>query len=155
MKRVCSLVFLVGMALGFGVPTIAAQDRSVAFSVTLSDLHRAAMSGDDSAIPTDRLLVIHGDLGSVAVHADTETEFIAEVELVGGAWLEDSAVELHRAYAVFQDTRFRDAFSRRSPSRLQSGQTVLVLARYLGLGVDYDETTTVAVMEVLDFRPVN
>ena len=89
------------------------------------------------------------------MHEDGETEFVAEVERVGGAWSGDADVELHRVYVVFEGIRFRDAFSRRSPGRLQSGKTLLVLGSYLGLGVDYDETTAVAVVEAVDFRPVD
>ncbi len=155
MKSLCTFALLVGLAAGIGAQPAARPMLPTDFSITLSDLHRAAASGDDSRIPADRLLVIHGDIGSVTVHEDGETEFVAEVELVGGAWSGDADVELHRVYVVFEGIRFRDAFSRRSPGRLQSGKTLLVLGSYLGLGVDYDETTAVAVVEAVDFRPVD
>lgn len=124
----------------------------VAFNVTIADLHRAAQSGDDRSIPGDRVLVIDAEIGSITNRADAEDTFTAEVELVGGAWHGEERVELFRAYVVFDSPKFRDAFSRRSATRMLPGDRLIVLCRYLGLGVDYDEKTPVAVLEAFDFR---
>lgn len=127
----------------------------VDFSVTIADLHRAAESGDDKFIPGDRALVIDGEIGAVTARVDTDDRFTAEVELIGGAWRGEDGVDLYRAYAIFDGTRFRDLFSRRSQSRLITGDKILVLCKYLGIGIDYDEKTPVAVLEAIDLRKVD
>jgi hypothetical protein len=149
MKR---FLFTIAIAAAFSAACFAqmaapAADGPVDFSVTLADLHRAAASGDDRGIPADRSLAIDGEVGSVTVRADTEDQFTAEVELIGGSWIGETKVELYRAYALFDGTRFRDLFSRRSAGRIQAGDRILILAKYLGIGVDYDETTPIAVIE--------
>jgi len=124
----------------------------VAFEISLADLHHAAESGDDRAIPGGKSLTIDAEIGSVTIRTDEDDKFIAEVELIGGAWHGEDSVELYRAYAVFDGLRYKDLFSRRSSSRVQPGDRVLILARYLGLGVDYDEKTPVAVIEGTEVR---
>lgn len=127
----------------------------VDFSITLGDLHRAAQRGDDRSIPGGKLLVLNADIGSVTLRSDTDTQFAAEVELIGGAWHGEDSVELYRAYALFEGGEFRAFFSKTSSQRVQTGQHVLILARYLGLGLDYDETTPIAVVEALGLRLTN
>lgn len=124
----------------------------VAFAVTIAELHQGAVTGDDRAIPGDRVLVIDAEIGSITNRLDSEEGFVAEVELVGGRWVGEDAVELYRVYAVFDGVQFRDWFSRRSATRLLPGDKILVLCRYLGIGVDYDEETPVAVLEAFDLR---
>jgi hypothetical protein len=124
----------------------------VAFEVGIADLHRAAQSGDDSAIPADKVLVIDAEIGAVTVAADDADGFIAEVEVIGGAWRNDDEIELYRAYAVFDGPEYREAFSKRSPTRLIPGKRILVIAAYLGIGLDYDGTTPVAIIQALALR---
>jgi len=143
---------LVALVFGLGAEE---QDLPLDFSISLMDLHKAAESGDDRTIPGGKSLLIDADIGSITVRADTEDQFLAEVELIGGAWRGEESVSLFRAYAVFEGLAYKENFSPRSPRRLQPGQHILVLARYLGLGVDYDETTPIAVVEGLAFRPIN
>ena len=149
MKRiVLTLTLAVVCAMACLAQNAAAlSDEPVDFSITLADLHRAAESGDDRNIPSDRALAIDAEVGSVTVRADTEEQFTAEVELIGGSWLGERKVELYRAYALFDGTRYRDLFSRRSSTRIQAGDRILILAKYLGIGVDYDEKTPIAVVE--------
>ena len=149
MKRT---VLTIALAVAFSTAlfaqkAVAPADEPVAFDITLADLHRAAASGDDRNIPADRALAIDAEVGSVTVRADTDDTFTAEVELIGGTWLGEKKVELYRAYAVFDGTRYRDLFSRRSAPRVQAGDRILILAKYLGIGVDYDEKTPIAVIE--------
>ncbi len=155
------LVLSLAMGVWFSaVPIFAANQAApsvsekgpVAFKVTISDLHRAAQSGDDRSIPGDRVLVIDAEIGSITNRADADDKFTAEVELVGGAWNGEERVDLFRAYAVFDSPKFREAFSRRSATRMLPGDRIIVLCRYLGLGVDYDETTAIAVLEAFDYR---
>jgi len=147
MKRYYLPSLLLAVAVSLG-----AQDLPLDFSIRLADLHQAAESGDDRAIPGGKSLLIDADIGSITVRADTADQFVAEVELLGGAWRGEDAVSLFRAYAVFEGLDYKESFSPRSPQRLQPGQHLLVLAQYLGLGVDYDETTPIAVVEGLAFR---
>ena len=162
MKRQAQILVLF-LALGvFGSlpPVFAAKQAApavsenspVAFKVTIADLHRAAQSGDDKTIPGDRVLVIDAEIGSVTAKVDTDDKFTAEVELMGGAWKGEDHVDLYRAYAIFDSPRFREFFSRRSATRLLPGDKIIVLCRYLGLGVDYDEKTPVAVLEAFELR---
>lgn len=155
--RVLSLSLLFGVSAAF----LAAADKPVrevsrsapvAFGTTIADLDRAARSGDDRSIPGDRLLIIDAEIGSITGRADTDQAFTAEVELIGGSWNGEERVDLYRAYAVFDDPRFREHFSRRSAARLLPGDRIIVLCRYAGIGVDYDETTPVAVLEAFDLR---
>jgi len=160
MKRHVSVLAMAIVLSVSALPSFAADkaapsvtERSpLAFGVTIADLHRAAESGDDRRIPDDRLLVIDAEIGSITARADSESEFIAEVELIGGAWIGEDRVDLYRAYAVFDSPRFRDDFSRRSASRLLPGDRIIVLCKYLGLGVDYDDITPIAVLEAFDLR---
>jgi hypothetical protein len=154
MKRIFSamtiLCVLTGAAFAESAATVA--EKPVAFSITLADLNRAAASGDDRAIPAGKALVIDAAIGSITLRVDTDERFTAEVELIGGAWRDEDAVELYRAYALFDGLRYRDLFSRRSATRLQAGDRILVLGRYLGIGMDYDEATPVAVIEGAELR---
>ncbi len=127
-------------------------DQPVAFSVTLADLSRAAASGDDRAIPSGKALLIDAEIGAITLRVDTDERFTVEVELIGGAWRGEDEVELYRAYALFDGLRYREMFSRRSETRLQTGDHILVLGRYLGIGMDYDEATPVAVIEAAALR---
>ncbi len=127
-------------------------DQPVAFSVTLADLSRAAASGDDRTIPSGKALLIDAEIGAITLRVDTDERFTAEVELIGGAWRGEDEVELYRAYALFDGLRYREMFSRRSETRFQTGDHILVLGRYLGIGMDYDEATPVAVIEAAAVR---
>lgn len=128
------------------------EGGQVSFKTTIAELHRAAQSGDDSGIPLDRLLVIDAEIGSITNRADSDEAFTAEIELVGGAWSGEDRIDLYRAYAIFDSPKFREDFSRRSATRLLAGDRIIVLCRYVGIGVDYDETTPVAVLEAFDLR---
>jgi hypothetical protein len=141
-------------ALAYG-QSARAVSLPLDFSITLADLHRAAQNGDDREIPSGRWIVLDATVGSVTVRSDTDSEFIAEVELVDGEWIGDDRVELLRVYAVFQGQPFKPYFSRTSPDRLQPGDHVLLLSTYLGIGVDYDETTPVGVVEGVAVRRMN
>lgn len=163
MRQTIPAFFVLAMALGNVFPLVAApkpsapagQERLVDFSVTIAELNRAAASGDDKFIPKDRALIIDGEIGSVTARVDTDERFTAEVELIGGAWRGEEGVDLYRAYAIFDGPRFRDLFSRRSQTRLGAGTKILVLCKYLGIGVDYDEKTPVAVLEAIDVRRID
>jgi hypothetical protein len=147
MKRILAAIIFSCSFAGAGSAETAVEDQPVAFAVTLADLNRAAQSGDDRGIPGGKALLIDAEIGSITVRADTEERFTAEVELIGGAWRGEDTVELYRAYALFDGLRYRELFSRQSNTRLQAGDHILVLGRYLGIGIDYDEATSVAVME--------
>ncbi len=149
----CWILFWNGSAFAAGnAPSAVSENSPVSFKTTIADLHRAAQSGDDSRIPQDRLLLIDAEIGSITNRADTDEAFTAEVELIGGAWNGEDRIDLYRAYAIFDSPKFRDAFSRRSAGRLLAGDRIIVLCRYVGIGVDYDETTPVAVLEAFDLR---
>jgi hypothetical protein len=136
-------------------PPSVTESSPISFKTTMADLHRAALSGDDRPIPSDQALLIDAEIGSITVRADTDEAFAAEVELVGGSWIGEDKVELYRAYAIFESPQFRDLFSRRSAIRLLPGDKLIVLCRYLGIGVDYDETTPVPVLEAFDLRRID
>jgi hypothetical protein len=152
MKRIVSAMIVLASLTCTVTAETKVEDQPVAFAVTLADLNRAAASGDDRAIPGGRALVIDAEIGSITLRVDTDDRFTAEVELIGGAWRGEESVELYRAYALFDGLRYRDLFSRRSATRLQAGDRILVLGRYLGIGVDYDEATPVAVIEGSELR---
>jgi hypothetical protein len=152
MKRIVSAIIAICALAGATYAETATADQPVAFAVTLADLNRAAASGDDRAIPGGKALVIDAEIGSITLRVDTDERFTAEVELIGGAWRGEDAVELYRAYALFDGLRYRDLFSRRSATRLQAGDRILVLGRYLGIGMDYDEATPVSVIEGAELR---
>jgi hypothetical protein len=155
MKRaisVCALALCSALVFGQSARVVSLP---LDFDVTLADLHRAAQSGDDREIPSGRWIVLDATVGSVTVRSDTDAEFVAEVELVEGEWIGDDRVELLRAYAVFEGHSFKPYFSRTSPDRLQPGDHILLLSTYLGIGVDYDETTPVAVVEGVSLRIMN
>lgn len=153
MKRIVSAIIVTcALAGAVHAESAAVTDQQVAFSVTLADLNRAAASGDDRAIPAGKALVIDAEIGSITLRVDTDERFTAEVELIGGSWRGEEEVELYRAYALFDGLRYRELFSRRSADRLQAGDRILVLGRYLGIGIDYDEATPVAVIEAAALR---
>lgn len=152
MKRIVSAIIVLAALTCTVTAETKVEDQPVAFAVTLADLNRAAASGDDRAIPGGKALVIDAEIGSITLRVDTDDRFTAEVELIGGAWRGEESVELYRAYALFDGLRYRDLFSRRSGTRLQAGDRILVLGRYLGIGVDYDEATPVAVIEGSELR---
>lgn len=152
MKSIVSAIIVLAALTCTVTAETKVEDQPVAFAVTLADLNRAAASGDDRAIPGGKALVIDAEIGSITLRVDTDDRFTAEVELIGGAWRGEESVELYRAYALFDGLRYRDLFSRRSGTRLQAGDRILVLGRYLGIGVDYDEATPVAVIEGSELR---
>jgi hypothetical protein len=152
MKRIVSAIIVLASLTCTVTAQTKVENQPVAFAVTLADLNRAAASGDDRAIPGGKALVIDAEIGSITLRFDTDERFTAEVELLGGAWRGEESVELYRAYALFDGLRYRDLFSRRSGTRLQAGDRILVLGRYLGIGVDYDEATPVAVIEGSELR---
>ncbi len=141
-------------ALILGTLAFAEDAMPIDFSINIEDLDMAAKSGDDGKIPGDALLVLNAQIGAVTVRADDASSFVAEVELIGGAWHGEADVSLYRAYALFEGLEFKDYFSRRASTPINSGDSVLILGRYLGLGVDYDESTTIAVVEAYEIRPL-
>jgi len=153
MKRILALCLFAAAAV-FAWSQQTAAAGALDFSINLQDLYRAAQSGDDRFIPKNKSLILDGTVGSIMVRSDTETEFVAELELIGGTWNGDESVELLRAYIVFSGEQFRPFLARKAEGRLLSGDRILVLAQYLGIGVDYDETTAVAVVEGLALRPL-
>lgn len=142
----------LGALRAAAAPAGSADARPVAFAVTIADLHRAALDGDDRGIPGDKDLVVDAKIGSITIVEETDESFSAEVELIGGSWLGEENVELYRAYALFDGPAFRDLFSRRSSTRLLPGDKVLVLGTYVGIGTDYDDSTPVAVVEAKELR---
>jgi len=156
MKRIHIVLFAliivsaVSAAPAVSEPSI--EDAQIAFNISIADVHLAAQSGDDRNIPGDLALVVDAEIGSITIRTDTDDRFVAEVELIGGSWSGEEDISLYRAYALFDNTDFRNDFSRRSATRLSPGDKILVLCRYLGIGVDYDETSPIAVLEVIILR---
>ena len=88
---------LLGLALVIGSlhaqasnVVVGKQSVTVDFSVTMKELALAAQTKDDRAIPTNRALILDGDIGTITVHEDTETSFVAEVELLNGIWVDET-----------------------------------------------------------------
>ncbi|AEJ18403.1 hypothetical protein [Gracilinema caldarium] len=159
MKRfffVCVSILLFAGSLYAQTSTAAVGKQSVTvdFAVTMRDLAVAAKTQDDRAIPTNRAIILDGDIGTIIVHEDTATSFVAEVELLNGIWVDETQVELYRTYIICEGLQFRSLFDSQSPSRLKSGQTVMVLATYEGLGMDYDGKTPVPVVQALSIRRI-
>ncbi len=165
MKRYLALV--IGLALTTLIwaetPTLEepandsmaiSADEPLDFSITLRDLHLAALNGDSRDIPGGRTFIIDAEIGSIDVLADDDTGFYAEVELIGGEWRSEKEVELYYAYAAFDGPQFRDSFSRRSETRFQPGDRILVLSRFMGIFIDYDGETPVSVIEALAYRRI-
>jgi hypothetical protein len=125
---------------------------TVDFEITMKDLALAAKTQNDRAIPTNRALILDGDIGTITVHEDSDTSFVAEVELLNGIWVNEEQVELYRTYILCEGPQFRSFFSSKSPVKLKGGQTIIVLATYEGLGVDYDGKTPVSVVKAIDIR---
>lgn len=130
------------------------QNSIVDFSITMKDLALAAETQDDRAIPINRAIILDGDIGTITVYEDTDTSFVAEVELLNGIWVDEERVDLYRTYILFEGPQFRPLFASRSSQRLKSGQTIIVLATYEGLGVDYDKKTPVTVVRAIDMRKI-
>lgn len=130
------------------------QNSIVDFSIAMKDLALAAETQDDRAIPSNRAIILDGDIGTITVHEDTDTSFVAEVELLNGTWVDEERVDLYRTYILCEGPQFRLFFSSKSPQRLKSGQTIIVLATYEGLSVDYDEKTPVTVVRAIDIRKI-
>ncbi|MFQ3548069.1 MAG: hypothetical protein SNJ56_06995 [Termitinemataceae bacterium] len=159
MKWLNLLLFVVcssglGLYAQAGTSFVSSRTYTVDFSITMKDLYEAAKSEDDRAIPTNRALLLDGDIGSILVHEDTDSGFSAEVEFLNGVWIGEETVLAYRVYLVFEGSQFRPYFSAKSPKRLRIGQTLLVLGIYEGLGVDYDERTIVPVVKALEIRPL-
>ena len=144
------VVSAVSAAPAVSEPSI--EDAQIAFNISIQDVHQAAQSGDDRNIPGDLALVVDAEIGSITIRTDTDDRFVAEVELIGGSWRGEEDISLYRAYALFDNTNFREALSRRSATRLIPGDKILILCRYLGIGVDYDETSPIAVLEAIGLR---
>jgi len=130
----------------------AKKSVSVDFTSTMRELAQAAKTQNDRDIPTDKALILDGDIGTVTIHEDTDASFVVELELLNGIWVGEEQVELYRTYVICEGTQFRSLFSAQSPSRLKSGQTIIVLASYEGLGIDYDGKTPVTVVKAIDIR---
>lgn len=128
------------------------QSYTIDFSITMRDLYLAAKNQDDSAIPVNKALILDGDIGTITVYEDTDMSFVVEFELLNGTWVGQEQVELYRAYMVCEGPEFRSLFSPQSQTRLKSGQTILVVGSYEGLGLDYDEKTLVPVIKVINIR---
>jgi len=126
----------------------------VDFSITMKDLALAAKMLNDGAIPTNSALILDGDIGTITVYEDSDTSFVAEVELLNGIWVNEEQVELYRTYILCEGSQFQPFFSSKSPIRLKGGQTIIVLAVYEGLGVDYDGKTPVPVVKAIDIRKI-
>ncbi|MEJ5188418.1 hypothetical protein [Treponema sp. J25] len=127
---------------------------SVDFSKTLEDFGRITKTLDDSWVSKSTAYILDGTIGSVIVRNDSETSFLAEVELLGGKWKDEETVELFRAYVLFEDPQFRQYFIAGSSQRLRIGQHILVLVEYQGLGTDYDAVTPIAVLRCRMLRPL-
>jgi hypothetical protein len=164
------LAAVVGIQILFLLPAVAAPktaqpkasaeslfSEAVDFSRNLVDLQRAAVSGDDSGLPTDKLLLVNGMLESLTIRQETSDNFIAEAELAGGKWntpenLDD--VELYRCYVVFEGPEFAALFSKTAPaeSRIPVSSQILVIGRYMGLAEDYKGGVNVAVFSAFRVR---
>jgi len=159
MKRISTVLFtLIVVSVASAAPAVSEpsiEDAQIAFNISIKDVHLAAQSGDDRTIPSDLALVVDAEIGSITIRTDTDDRFVAEVELLGGSWSGEEEIFLYRAYALFDNTDFRDSFSRRSATRLLPGDKILILCRYLGIGVDYDETSPIAVLEAIGLRRLN
>jgi hypothetical protein len=156
MKRIYTVLFtLIVVSAVSAAPAVSEpriEEAHIAFNIGIQDVHLAAQTGDDRNIPGDLALVVDAEIGSITIRTDTDDRFVAEVELIGGSWSGEEDISLYRAYALFDNTDFRNDFSRRSATRLSPGDKILVLCRYLGIGVDYDETSPIAVLEVISLR---
>lgn len=154
MKRV---LFFAAAVCVFGIQLYAqkAPTLPVDFAITLGDLDKAAKSADDRNIPGDALLVLNAKIGSVTVGIDEADRFVAQVELLGGAWHGEDTVDLYRAYAIFDGVEFRDFFSKRATDPIKTGDDVILIARYLGIDYDFDETTLIAYVGASAIRPLN
>lgn len=130
------------------------QSYTIDFSITMRDLYLAAKNQDDSAIPVNKALILDGDIGTITVHEDTDRSFVVEFELLNGTWIGQEHVELYRAYMVCEGPEFRSFFSPQSQTRLKSGQTILVVGSYEGLGLDYDGKTLVPIVRVINIRSI-
>ncbi|MCX7655560.1 MAG: hypothetical protein N2Z76_03435 [Treponemataceae bacterium] len=161
MKRIV-IVLIVGMVLigttGFSQNRLEKATEktvySVDFSKTLEDFSRITKTRDDSWVSKSTAFVLDGTIGSMILRSDSETSFLAEVELLGGKWKDEETVELFRVYILFEGAQFRPYFLAGSPQRLRNGQYLLVLAEYLGLGTDYDAVTPIAVFRCRMVRPL-
>jgi hypothetical protein len=158
--QILFLLLPAGAAPKSAQPKTSAESllsEAVDFSKNLVDLQRAAVSGDDSGIPTGKLLMVNGMLESLTIRLDTSDNFIAEAELAGGKWntpenLED--VELYRCFVIFEGPEFGDLFSKNAPaeSRIPVSSQILVIGRYMGLAEDYQGGANVAVLNAFWVR---
>lgn len=137
---------------------LAAQELSlnapVEYDIDLYSLYQAAVTGDDNAIPRDKLLIMVGTIGSSNVIEDEEESFLAEIELVGGHWNGEESIELYRASFLFDGISYRSLFERRGSERFTNGEKLLLVAEYLGLDTDYTSDELIPVLRTLYFRRI-
>lgn len=141
-----SLVALGAQELSLNAP--------LEYDIDLYSLYRAAVTGDDSAIPRDKLLIMVGTIGSSNVIEDEEESFLAEVELVGGHWNGEESIELYRASFLFEGSTYRRLFERRGAERFANGEKLLLVAEYLGLDTDFTSDELIPVLRTLYFRRI-
>lgn len=124
------------------------------YEIDLNRLYEAALSGDDSTIPRDKLLILVGDIGSQNIIEDDGDTFLAEVELVGGHWNGEETIELYRASILFDGVAYRELFDHRSEKRFANGQKLMIVAQYLGLDNDYTGDELIPILLSLYFRRI-
>jgi hypothetical protein len=128
--------------------------EAVDFSKELPDLQMAAEKGDENAIPRDKLLMVDGTLRSITVRSENPSSFIAEAEIVSGAWKGLEKVEFYRCYVIFQGPEYAAIFSKNAlpENHIPLSTRILVIGRYVGLAEDYAGNGTVAVLKAYKIR---
>lgn len=153
-----SIVMLTGaVGTAFGIST-ADFNNVVNFSLTLDDLSRMANEGT-AALPTDKLVILTGDVESIDVLSPGREGFRAEVNLVNGLWHNLDSISLYRCIVTLSGPDFAARVPSQSgapfsASTIQPNHQILVVASISGVRAAPDGTK-IPVVRALYVRPIN
>ncbi len=135
-KKLIAVLLLSVPILIFG-QTIEDFNGIVDFTLTLGDLDAAAANGDADALP-NRLVIIEGAVASRQVINSDAEEYLGELELVSGEWIDTSVVIRYQCVLQLSGPSFASAIpARRSrkanPDEIALNTRILTVARAVGI----------------------
>lgn len=136
MKRIFfSVIFLLFSFNFLFSLTPADFDRIIDFSITLKELDQSLASGNISAIPKDKYVILHGTFANFSILNTDEANYKVRIEMTIGEWLDIDDVKSYRSIVQFTGAEFSKYF----PQRARRGQNdsidlnsrIIVIARVI------------------------
>ena len=153
---VIAATFLLAALPGSGIDQ-AEFDQTVAFSLSLEEMHRQLQENAQELLSEEKAVVLDGVVASVTVLSQDQNNFQALVELVNGEWQGLEEVVMYRTYVVLHGTEFYNRIrsrENREPKgpRIQANARVLVAGRIANIVRGEEEGSLIPVVEGFHVR---